>query len=185
MNTSKLNPWNWFTKEEGNGSPSLVKSSSSPERQDTGWNPWSLHREIDRLFNDTFGSLDIFPSLSRRNLDKSLADGIIKPKVDITGTDKEYSITAELPGIEEKNIEVELKGDILSIKARQEQEKKDEGKGYYRIERHSGSFQRILHLPDDADEAGIKASYENGVLTVTVPRIQGLTNDTKRIELQK
>jgi len=81
-------------------------------------------------------------------------------------------LNVELPGFEEKDIELEVHEEVLSIKAHREHETKDENKNekrsYYRIERHAGMFQRLLHLPEDADAEKITANYKNGVLNVSM-----------------
>jgi len=109
---------------------------------------------------------------------------LFKPSVDISGSEKEYVISAELPGVDEKDISLELKGDALIIKAEKQREKKTEDKGYYRVERRYGSFQRVLAVPEDADAEGIKANYKKGVLTVTLPRKKGVESAaTKKIAI--
>jgi len=104
--------------------------------------------------------------------------------VDIAGSEKEYVISAELPGVDEKDIHVELRGDSLILSAEKRQEAKSEGKGFYRIERSYGSFQRVLAVPDDADTDAVKASYKKGVLTVTLPRKASIAPVSRRIAIE-
>ncbi|HBQ0866633.1 Spore protein SP21 [Cronobacter sakazakii] len=96
--------------------------------------------------------------------------GMLKPALDIQETDKQYKITLEVPGVEEKDIQITLDNDVLMVRGekRQEQEKKEGG--FHRVERSYGSFQRALNLPDDANQDSIKASFKNGVLTVTIDK---------------
>jgi len=90
------------------------------------------------------------------------------PAVDIAEEFNAYEVTAELPGMDEKDIEVKLINGYLVIKGeKQERRKKD----YYLRERHFGSFERCFVLPEDADTSKIKASFEKGVLTVTLPKM--------------
>ena len=157
MNIIKVRPWNWLNREEGRGAGVLPAENPAYARAYLSVNPWGLHREIDKLFEDTFRHFG-------RSSGNEPAEGVLAPKVDISGTDKEYFISAELPGIEEKDIELEVHGDVLSIKAQREHENKDENKeekrGYFRIERHYGMFQRVLQLPEDADADNATANYK-------------------------
>lgn len=186
MDFAKLNPWNWFKKEDAQEQNLAVKREASPQPalQDPLAN---FHSQIDRLFDDVFRGFGLpnlrrdWPMPSFGGVDSS----VFKPRVDISGSDKEYVISAELPGVEEKDISLELKGDALVIKAEKQREEKTEGKGYYRVERSYGSFQRVLAVPEDADSDGIKASYKKGVLTVTLPRKQMVESaTTKKIAIE-
>jgi len=180
MNIIRVRPWNWLTREDSRDAGALPAENPVNAAGRLSVNPWSLHREIDKLFDDAFRHLG-------RPSGAEPAEGVMTPKVDISGTDREYIISAELPGIEEKDIELEVLGDVLSIKAQREHESKtenrDEKKGYYRIERHYGTFQRILHLPEDADTEAVKANYKNGVLHVSVARKAPLKNEARKISI--
>ena len=180
MNIIKVRPWNWLTREEERETGTLPVENPAHARGYLSVNPWSLHREIDKLFDDAFRHLG-------RSSESAPAEGVIIPRVDISGTDKEYLVSVELPGIEEKNIDLEVQGDALSIKAQREHGSKDENtdekKGYYRIERHYGMFQRILQLPEDADTENIKANYKNGVLHISVARKAPLKNEARKIAI--
>jgi HSP20 family protein len=120
----------------------------------------SLQREIDRLFEDfTRG----WPSLST-------GDAGLMPSIDVTETDKEIEITAELPGLEEKDVQVNLADNVLTIRGEKKAEKEQKDKDYRIVERSYGSFSRSLLLPDGVDPDAIKASIAKGVLKVTVPK---------------
>jgi len=127
-----------------------------------------LHREIDRLFDDAFRGFG-FPALNMPQWPSDWS-GMLKPALDIQETDKQYKIALEVPGVEEKDIQITLDNDVLMVRGekRQEQEKKEGG--FHRVERSYGSFQRALNLPDDANQDSIKASFKNGVLTVTIDK---------------
>src|SRR5690554_1916834 len=139
----KLAPWNWFKKEQ---EEQTASSALSVQRNDVpvpGGSVSSilqLHREIDRLFDDAFRGFG-FPTLT---VPRSPADwpGMLKPALDIQEDDKQYKIALELPGVEEKNIQINLDNDVLVVRGekRQEQEKKEGG--FHHIERSYGSFQR-------------------------------------------
>ncbi len=125
-------------------------------------NPFmSLQREIDRLFDDfTRG----FPAFSTGGAGEML------PSVDVTETDKQIEITAELPGLEEKDVQVNFADNVLTIRGEKKAEKEEKDKTFRLIERSYGSFVRSLELPDGVDANAIKASIEKGVLKVTVPK---------------
>ena len=98
-----------------------------------------------------------------------VAWGGAAPVVDVVEKDKEYEITAELPGLDEKNIEVKLSDDVLTIKGEKKEEKEEKQKDYYLSERRYGSFQRSFRLPDGVDAEKIEARFKNGVLTLSLP----------------
>lgn len=167
----KLAPWNWFKneQEEQQAAASLPVERSDQPVAGSAISPiMQLHREIDRLFDDAFRRFG-FPALAMPRWPTEWP-GMLKPAVDIQETDKQYSIALEIPGVEEKDIQIKLDNDVLVVcgEKRQEQEKKDGG--FHRIERSYGSFQRALNLPGDANQDSIKASLENGVLTITMDK---------------
>ena len=125
-------------------------------------NPFiSLQREIDRLFDDfTRG----FPALSTGGTAELL------PNLDVTETDKQIEITAELPGLEEKDVQVNLADNVLTIRGEKKAEKEEKDKTYRLVERSYGSFVRSLELPEGVNADAIKASIDKGVLKVTVPK---------------
>ena len=121
----------------------------------------SLQHEIDRLFDDfTRG----FPALSTGGTAELL------PKLDVTETDKQIEITAELPGLEEKDVQVNLADNVLTIRGEKKAEKEEKDKAYRLVECSYGSFVRSLELPDGVNADAIKASIDKGVLKVTVPK---------------
>jgi HSP20 family protein len=127
------------------------------------WSPFdTLQREIDRLFDDFGRGL---PAFRTPNLTPDLT-----PTLDVTETDKEIEITAELPGLEEKDVEVNVADNVLTIRGEKKAEKEDKSKNYHVTERSYGAFARTLALPDGIDTDAIKASIAKGVLKVTVPK---------------
>jgi HSP20 family protein len=123
------------------------------------WNPFaSLQREIDRVFDDfAFGF-------------KSFAAPELTPSMDVTETDKEIEIIAELPGLEEKDVQVNVADNRLTIRGEKKVERKEKEKDYVLVERSHGSFSRTLELPSSVDPDAIKATMAKGVLKVTVPK---------------
>jgi len=90
--------------------------------------------------------------------------------MDLEETEKEYRITAELPGMEEKDVEVLLAGNTLTLKGEKKEEKEEKGKSFYHVERSYGTFQRTVPLPEGIDLKKIDAEFKNGVLTVKLPK---------------
>jgi HSP20 family protein len=120
----------------------------------------TLQREIDRLFDDFTRGWPAF----------SAGESALVPSVDVTETDKEIEITAELPGLEEKDVQVNLADGVLTIRGEKKAEKEQKDKNDRLVERSYGSFERSLELPAGIDPDAIKASIAKGVLKVTVPK---------------
>ena len=94
------------------------------------------------------------------------------PHMDVSETEKELRVCAELPGVSEKDVDVRLEDDVLVIRAEKKFERKDEKESYHFMERSYGTFQRALRLPGPVEPEQVQASFENGVLTVTVPKTE-------------
>jgi HSP20 family protein len=139
-----------------------------------GWD--DLHRDMDRLFDSFFGTLPVTRTSAVTGPNLSL---------DVSETDKAYTIHADLPGFEEKDVDVTLADNILTIKGERKQEDKQEGKTWHRTERSYGSVQRTLQLPADADENGITATMKNGVLQVEIAKSKEAKPSSRKIEIQK
>lgn len=152
----------------------MTFKSLLPIGRDRNDNPFlSLQREIDRLFTDfTTG----FPSVNGNGKFELL------PSMDVTETDKEIEVTAELPGLEEKDVQINVADNLLTIRGEKKAEKEEKDKNYRLIERSYGSFQRTLELPAGVNADAIKANIAKGVLKVTVPKpvpAQSKTIDVK------
>ncbi len=153
------------------------------------WRPFeSLHREIDRLFEDfdrdlwtlPFGRpvFEIEPFWGREE-----AWGA-EPSVDIVEKDDAFEVTAELPGLDEKNVEVKLVDGGLTIKGEKQEEKEEKKKGYYLHERHYGAFERSFTLPEGVDADKIEAAFRNGLLKVTLPKTAEAQKAVKKIDVK-
>lgn len=103
------------------------------------------------------------------------------PRVDVRETDEELVVTVELPGLEEKDFEVSLDDDVLTLKGEKRSEHEEEREGYRHMETRSGSFERRLRLPAAVDADAVKAGFKNGVLTVTVPKPEEARPEVRRI----
>ena len=123
------------------------------------WSPFgTLQREIDRLFDDfTRGG----PSFSATEL---------LPNMDVTESDNEIEISAELPGLEEKDVQINVADNVLTIRGEKKAEREEKDKNYRIVERSFGSFSRTLELPTGVDADAIKATIAKGVLKVVVPK---------------
>jgi HSP20 family protein len=152
-----------------------------------GWHPFeSLHREIDRLFDD-FGMGFRWPfgrSLAAEPLFAREPTWPKMPAVDVVESEKGYEITADLPGMEEKNIEVKVTGGVLTMKGERQEEKEEKRQDYYLQERSFGSFQRSFELPESIDVDKIEASFKNGVLNVKLPKKAEAQKLAKKIEVK-
>ena len=139
-------------------------------------NPFlTLHREMNRLFDDVFSG---FGLMSRT---PALMEGRFSwPHVELSETDKALKVTAELPGLEEKDVEVQLAGGALIIRGEKKVESEGDGKVF--SERYYGSFERQIPL-DGVQEDKAEASFKNGVLTVTLPKSEDARQNVRRIAI--
>ncbi len=171
----KWAPWNWFKKEQdadqGAGNVPVAKTNLSTNPPSPSLDPLlQLHREVDRLLDDAFrGFGGRWPRLTLPTV-ASEWRGLLRPALDIQESDKQYRITLEVPGVEEKDIQLTLDDDVLWIRGEKRQEQEHKDGQFHRVERSYGSFQRALNLPEDANQDAIKASFKNGVLTVTIDK---------------
>jgi HSP20 family protein len=106
------------------------------------------------------------------------------PAVDVTETEKGYKVVAELPGMDEKNIEVKIANGMLTIKGEKQEDKEEEKQDYYVRERSFGSFERTLPVPDGVDLDKVDASFKNGVLTVALPKTAEAQKAEKKITIK-
>jgi HSP20 family protein len=188
MNLQQLNPWNWFSHEEANKSSTIpvkrdnAKTNASSTANDN--HPIAqLHRDIDRWFDDAFRNFG-FPSLGSNWLDNSVLNSAsFHAKLNVASDDKNYHISLEAPGLTEKDITIELNKGVLTIRGEKKEESETKERHYYRVERSYGNFQRLLTLPEDADQNSINASMKNGVLDITVARKALPASETKRIPI--
>lgn len=154
-----------------------------PVRREDGGSPfWLLQQEMNRLFDDFFlgwgpGELSPFRALEERA-------GAFAPQMDVTEDDKEICVTVELPGMDEKDIDISISSDVLTIRGEKKSEKEDKGKNYYRMERSYGAFHRAIPLPAEVDQDKIEASFKKGVLTVTLPKTAEAQREAKKITVK-
>jgi HSP20 family protein len=143
-------------------------------------NPFlSLRQEMDRMFDDFARGWPLAEGMT--------SNGVLSPKVDVSETEEGLEITAELPGVEEKDIDLDLADDVLTLKAEhaieREDEEKEKGRRYHVVERAQGAFMRQFALPFEVDADKVKAKFKNGVLTVSVPRAASAEKPVRRIKV--
>jgi len=149
------------------------------------WQPFeTLLREVDRLFDDFGHDFWRRPFGAIANLEPFSRKFAMTPAVDVTENEKGYEITAELPGMDEKNIEVQLVNGGLSIKGEKKEEKEEKDKDRYVSERRYGSFERYFRLPEGVDAGKIEASFAKGVLKVALPKKPEAQQPAKKIEIK-
>lgn len=140
-------------------------------------NPFlALHREVNRLFDDVFRGFDLMPFGSDRFFDRAIG----WPNIEVSDNDKEVKVTAEIPGLDEKDIEIELANGILAIKGEKTTETEDKERLF--SERYYGRFERRIPI-EDVDEDKVAASFKNGVLTVTLPKTAEAQRNVRRITI--
>jgi len=185
MELKKLAPWNWFKHEEEIEHPVSVKHGEKrPYYAGRHHDPMlQIHRDIDQMFNQFFRGWGLPHSDSMGVFDDFLGTSVLKPKVDLSAAENHYLLTAEIPGVSEKDVSIDIHNNTLTIRGEKKQEKEEKEKNYYRIERSYGSFQRVLSLPEDVDQDSIKAAFKDGVLTVTMPRRALPAGEVKKIEI--
>ncbi|SHJ94382.1 HSP20 family protein [Malonomonas rubra DSM 5091] len=138
------------------------------------WKPFRemepFHREMESLINRVLGEA----------LPARFGEEGWLPRMDIAETKDSLVIEAELPGMDSKDIEVNLSGDMLTIKGEKKTEREENGKHYHCIERHSGSFKRAFRVPANVQSNKVDASFDKGILTITLPK----TEEAKEKEIK-
>ncbi len=140
------------------------------------WDPFrdmvTLRDKMNRMFDDVFSS---------RGEEKDMAASTWAPSVDIYETENELVLSAEVPGVDEKDIEIKIEDNMLSLKGERRFQKETKEENYHRIERSYGSFHRAFTLPNSVDPENIRAEHENGVLKIMMPKRQELKPRTVKI----
>jgi len=133
-----------------------------------------FHREVNRLFDDVFRGFGV-PAFGEADRGSSW------PRVELAETDKELRITAELPGLDEKDIEIDIQDGALTLRGEKRAEVEDKDRGY--SERSYGRFERRIGLPGGINRDHVSATFENGVLIVTLPRTEAANENVRRIPI--
>jgi HSP20 family protein len=155
--------------------PKTTVPAARPRRADA-ISPMSwLRNEIDRLFDDVGR-----PSRSAFSFTLPAAP----PALEMVDEDKAYRLTAELPGLGEKDVDISLADGVVTISGEKKEEKDEKDKGYVLSERRYGAFRRQIGLPSDVDPDGIKAAFKDGVLTITLPKDEKARTRARKIEIE-
>lgn len=195
MNLEKLKPWNWFKHEDDTADNTAQIPMQRDEASRTALSTWQqrdqhpvlqLHQQSDRLFNDAFSGFGM-PSLrvSPAQLDWLDVGRInaYRPQIDLSGDDKQYEITLDVPGLSENDLSIEIKGDMLVVRGQKEETNEHQDKLFYSVERSYGAFKRTLSLPTDANTDYIQPRLKDGVLRLVIQRSQAEQADVKRINI--
>lgn len=172
-----LTPWNWFKKEEETKKVPVYGANHARNY------PFDrLHYEMNQLVDNFFLGfpVSLFPGDVKNSW-----EGLMRPRVDIAENSKRYTITVEVPGVEEKDIELTLADGTLTVRGEKRYEKEDDDKQYHRVERSYGSFQRVISLPDNANGQEVKAQFKNGVLTITVGKTSEAESTGRKIVINE
>jgi len=143
-------------------------------------NPFALlHRQIDDLFEDFFGESGL--GAWRGGPEGA---GIVSPRFEISESDEAVEVSAELPGMDEKDIDVTLDEHSLTVKGEKKAEREEKKRNYHVSERSYGEFRRVIPLPAGVDQAKVKATFKKGVLHVTVPKTEQPASESRRIKIE-
>lgn len=148
---------------------------TSPRTFVSPWTLGSMHRQlenwVDRALGDPVAS-DYEPRLA------------LTPRIDFVEIDEAYELTADLPGLEEENLEISLSQDVLTLKGQRSHAQEADGRNVHLNERGFGYFKRAFSLPDDVDQENIAASLRNGVLEIHLPKSREATPSSRRIKVK-
>lgn len=139
----------------------------------------SFYRDMNNLVDRFFRGFDIEPFGALGS-----PSGDFMPRVDVSENDKEIKVTVELPGMDEKDIDVSLSHDSLTIRGEKQEETEDKGKDYYRSERRYGSFHRVVALSSEVDQSKAEADFRKGVLKIKLPKTPEARATRRKIEIK-
>ena len=152
------------------------KKSTEPAR--TYADPFTAFRaEMDRMFHNFLQTPTFALPFA------GAGNGMVVPSADLKEGDGEYTLTAELPGMAETDVDLSVANGMITVKGEKTEEKKDEKENYHLTERRYGAFQRSFRLPENVDEAKIKAAFDKGVLTVTMPKSKDGKHQERKIKI--
>ncbi len=173
-----LLPTKWLSKRND----VAIRREAEPEHS-----AYMLQRDMNRLFDDFLRSWDM-PLMSRPfelSPFSTFEYNAITPRIDVRETDNELRISAELPGLTEKDIDVSLTKDMLTIRGEKKQEREENVKGWHRMERSYGAFTRSIPLPFEVDQDQCSAFFKNGVLNVSLSKTAQAQAMSKPIPIKK
>lgn len=159
--------------------PLKRRGNTMPARRDNDSPVMAIQNEMNRMFDQFFSDpFTLLPIPTMRNV----AD--FMPRVDVSESDSAMNVTAELPGMEEKDIQISLENETLVISGEKKTDLEEKDKNYHRIERSYGSFQRVIPLVSDIQEDKVEAVFKNGVLNITLPKTPAAAKQTRKIAIK-
>jgi HSP20 family protein len=183
LDLGKWNPFKFNRNGSGGGARAPLQQqqqagSSQPQMGSVPQVPEPI-RAMGDFLRDPFGSLT--------QLDRwfgDFSDAIFMPRVDVVDDDDALRITAELPGMQRQDVEILVEDDYLILRGEKKLETKNEEKGCYRVERSFGQFQRVIPLPAGVDSERAEARFENGTLSIRLPKASGTRDQARRVEVK-
>ena len=162
-----------------NNLPLRRRGTNLPARRENDSPVMAIQNEMNRMFDQFFN--DPFTLLPLSSM-RSVTD--FMPRVDVSENEKSMNVTAELPGMEEKDIQISLENDALVISGEKKNDVEEKGKNFHRVERSYGSFQRVVPLVTEIDEDKVEAVFKNGVLSITLPKTPAATKQSHKISIK-
>jgi HSP20 family protein len=159
--------------------PSIWNRETAPSGREEDRFLSPLQQEMNRIFDDFFRGWDATPARFSEG-----RFGFFQPSIDVKQSEKEIVIKAELPGLDEKDVEVLLTDGALTIRGEKREEKEEKGETYYHMERTYGSFKREIPLPAGVDQKKVQAQFKNGVLSVTLQKTEEAKAKSKKIPIK-
>lgn len=166
-----LIPWSWGKKNL----PVRKGNNASAE-----YAPYySLQHDMNRVFENFFRAFET------GMIAADASEGLFQPRVEVKESPNEICVSVELPGIDDKDLDVSISDEYLSIKGEKREEKEKETSAYYRMERSYGSFHRRIPFPCGIDKDNVSANFKRGVLNVVLPKLTNAQERTKKISIKK
>jgi HSP20 family protein len=157
----------------------MLNKGFSLRKRSERFNPWSVFQDEMKDLMSRFN--EDWPEMTP--LEMTTATHFI-PRIDLKDNGESYLVTAEIPGIKEKDISVSLDQNVLTLEGEKKAESEEKGKEFYRSEISYGHFYRTIPLFDDVDEGKVEANYKDGVLKVTLAKKEGAVRKKKKIEIK-
>ncbi len=155
------------------------RKAGVPVRREDDFPFYSLQRRMNELFDSFFSD---FEQLPFGEIDRWR--GQFMPTIDVKETEKSLEVTAELPGMDEKDIDVSLTKEALILKGEKKEKKEEKGKDYWHTERRYGSFHRVIPMPDYIDTEKVEATFKKGVLHIVVSKAESAAEASKKISIK-
>lgn len=176
-------------KSKGQKEKAIKKAEDASLPEVAHYPLFTLRKEIDQLFEDAFAHFPLAPFRRwsfdwppMREFERSVPEMDASLRTDVSETNNNYVVRAELPGMDEKDLEVTLSGGVLTIKGEKRTQRDEKEEDYHLSECRYGSFQRSFQLPSAVDQDNVNAQFDNGVLTLTIPKIK--TGKSKKITIK-